>query len=1025
MLEKLYRIQNFDRYLFPNGVEHLGKQADGSFISVDPVQLLWDCFRLGAPIAHLYNQLRPQQPLEVPDVSSFVPGKDTYKSSMKKPVMQFLMNYKNELFGADVENVIVSDLYSEDSNSFMKFLNLVERLIDRIEEKGYLPPPRPLPINFPSQQETVPTDIRSMRLAELLDTERLYLHDLEKLHTFQKAIVEQNILGKEKVYTLFANLGVILDFQRRFLIQMETTLSFSVDEQRLGYLFLTMEDQFCSVYEPYCGNYEFAVKCAAEEKNSLMDVIKMTNPDFPHYKELQEGLESAKRIADTVNEQKRKEENRKQKIDLVERMEEWKELNPDDLGELLLWDKFPMSSGDQEREYLIFLFSGLLLCCKDLGRRSKNRQSRKDRNFVNEVSNYALRGNISIHLISRVIDTSNEDLTNCGICVYWKDQNSIETFTLKCRNHEQVRLWKSRMERLMEDERRKRKSVAEAQFDVMNKYNYSWTVNDDNYDSQRESMYPPQQEEQKAKVQRSKSIPVVYYPPAQNSNNNSVNSAGPKKQLTRNKTYSPTSAQDTQRGRQPDRQINSVRGSSAGSALVKNNSESYSPYVTHPRGRTNSPPPSMSFDQYPTPPQRYAPPPPGMPPSGPLPLTPQQAQSNMYSNKGNYPPSPTAVTSGYNRRPVPTPPAGPYNMNTQTSYPSPQPGYNSPQRYNAPENSSPSPIQSGFPNYSNQNYSNVRPDLNRSKSYTQSDDNISRPPRGIPRNLPQTEKQNSLSSVYSSSTLVPSPTSNLASSYFSPPPNLPLPPIPNIPLPPAPKGFSSVTSSPTSYEPPNYSKDFRRKSSASSFHSTHSGNYNERSSSPPPPVPTIPSNFPTNVTNKPPAPTKSTTVSRLEGLESSLEQFANDPDFVSSEAPPPANFYQQNNYFGNSNGSNATLTNNNSNGITHRSNSTRSATSQSFIKVRTHYGRETLVIAVQNGCLFHELYTRIEEKIRMYGGNSFLTEDETGKPRRFKMTYKDDEGDYNRIETDKDVDAAFEVAKLSVVEKGVLNVFVD
>ncbi|KAJ1557083.1 hypothetical protein HK096_009184, partial [Nowakowskiella sp. JEL0078] len=256
MVEKLYRIPYFEDYLFPGGVNRIGYQPDGSYISFDPVQLLWDCFRLGAPLAHLFNQLHTQTPLDVPNISWFAAGPDSlYKSTMKKPVMQFLVACKSELSLTEAEGSI---------------LKIVERLIEKIEDYGYLPPPRPLPFSVPNQQDTAPTDNRSKLLAELLDTERSYLQDLERMHTYQKAVLDQNILTKEKGYQIFANLDSILDFQRRFLIQMEACLSLPPDEQRLGYLFLSMEEQFCSYYEPYCGNYETAVKKAADERNSLM-----------------------------------------------------------------------------------------------------------------------------------------------------------------------------------------------------------------------------------------------------------------------------------------------------------------------------------------------------------------------------------------------------------------------------------------------------------------------------------------------------------------------------------------------------------------------------------------------------------------------------------------------------------------------------------------------------------------------------------------------------------------------------------
>ncbi|KAJ1536407.1 hypothetical protein HK096_010859 [Nowakowskiella sp. JEL0078] len=1058
MVEKLYRIPYFEQYLFPGGVNRIGHQPDGSYISFDPVQLLWDCFRLGAPLAHLFNQLHPQTPLEIPDISWFSAGPDSiYKSTMKKPVMQFLVACKSELSLTEAEgSVIVSDLYKEDTNCFVKILKIVERLIEKIEDYGYLPPPRALPFSVPNQQDSVPTDNRSKLLAELLDTERNYLQDLERLHTYQKVLLDQNILTKEKGYQIFANLDSILDFQRRFLIQMEACLSLPPNEQRLGYLFLSMEEQFCSYYEPYCGNYENAVKKAAEERNSLMrlsslmdplialpshlikpiqrickyplfiaDLIKMNGKSGLQTDELQQGLEAVKRMADTVNEQKRREENFIHKAELIERMEEWKGLNPDDFGELLLLDKFPMSSGEIERDYHIYLFSKLLLCCKDLGRRTKNRQSRKDK--TSELTTYALRGNISINLILDVRDTSNEDQTNCAICITWKDNGDKELFTLKCKNHEQVRLWKKKLERIMYEDKVNRKKDADAQFNIMYQ-NVTWGPDDEYSDSRSSSTYASskplsrtQSRSDKSGTPRSSAFPFI--PPA---------AAALSSQGLNRASSSPTIAKyDRERGRQSERQGGGPRGSSAGSALRENNSDYYNPYN---RSSSSSPPPngrsSQTNDPYGLPP--------GVPPTGPLPAPPiNQVPSNVYSHEtyfdpNGYPPSPSTPLAqiGQGRRPPPL---------------------NNFQRYdsfgNGNGNTHRSPTSQSF----NNNWSESGTNLQRSFSYTVND------PQSISQSQRvQVYRKQSVPQIVDVKTVQPTTSQITSISRRSITSNSPFTP-PNMPLPPNPTGISNNYPSQMMLPSPNQSeatleyKSNRRRPSSSSLHSSHSAeHYANRSSTPPPPVPALPSNYAFPATQPPVSSlmqqlsgsqgTPSLSAKELlEGLESSLLEYAEDPDGAATSTPPiqsPVNFYQQSGYFphnsnsssstvGSSTGSTAINTHNrkSSSQSTHSKRSTSRSASQTFIKVRTHYGRETLVVAVQMGCSFNELYTRIDEKIRMYGGNAFLTED--GAPKRLRFKYQDDAGDHIRIDNDSDVMIAFDMAKSSSVEKCVLNLYVS
>ena len=46
-------------------------------------------------------------------------------------------------------------------------------------------------------------------------------------------------LSKDTIYEIFANLPDLLDFQRRFLISLEGTLSLGPDEQRVGAVFMS------------------------------------------------------------------------------------------------------------------------------------------------------------------------------------------------------------------------------------------------------------------------------------------------------------------------------------------------------------------------------------------------------------------------------------------------------------------------------------------------------------------------------------------------------------------------------------------------------------------------------------------------------------------------------------------------------------------------------------------------------------------------------------------------------------------
>ncbi|KAJ3302948.1 hypothetical protein HDU76_005434 [Blyttiomyces sp. JEL0837] len=473
LIEKLYSFPLFEFYLFPDGWEQY-TQPDSPMM--DPVAVLWNAFRLGAPLCMIYNQLSPNQsPLNVGDVSGIRVGE--YKKVCKDNVYHFILACRNELNLAEAGDFSISELYKDETHGFMKVLKLVQVIVARIEANGLMPPKKKFPIDIPSTSLSptdAPLDNRSKVIKELVDTERIYIQSLELLNNYQKEVVKEKLLSKEQVFGIFSNLSDLLDFQRRFMVAMEATLTFAPGEQRIGLLFLQNEDAF-SVYHPFCANYQYATNIVLEEMETLKklshiiepiqlqsylikpvqrvckypllinELIKLSDSQkHPYLDELKEGLEAIKRITEKVNEESRKAENEALKNDLADRVEDWKGLNLKTFGDLILSDKLLLSTTDQEREYNLFLFEKILLCCKDLQKpRKKKRGDVKDTGTT-----YSLKGNIYISAIYSVMDISDPDIGFFAIKVEWKDGTDKVSFTVKCRTPEQVKLWKDRIERL-------------------------------------------------------------------------------------------------------------------------------------------------------------------------------------------------------------------------------------------------------------------------------------------------------------------------------------------------------------------------------------------------------------------------------------------------------------------------------------------------------------------------------------------------------------------------------------------------
>jgi cell division control protein 24 len=95
-------------------------------------------------------------------------------------------------------------------------------------------------------------------------------------------------------------------------------------------------------------------------------LLKKSSPvDYPHYDELKAGSAAAKRITDKINEAQRRAENLQTVQNLASRVDDWKGHHVSQFGELLLDDIFIVTKSMVDREYHVFLFERIILCCKE------------------------------------------------------------------------------------------------------------------------------------------------------------------------------------------------------------------------------------------------------------------------------------------------------------------------------------------------------------------------------------------------------------------------------------------------------------------------------------------------------------------------------------------------------------------------------------------------------------------------------------------------------------------------------------
>lgn len=169
--ERLLGVPNFENYL-NNSQSHNDFFSSG--IANDPVSLLWQCFRKGSSLCVLFNALKPAKPLIVNSEAHL-----TSINACKASVYHFLLACRNELGYGDDDLFSISQLYQDDTNGFIKVAKTVSLILDKLEERNLLLKRKKV-LRY-DQDIKKPKDNRAKVVAELLDTERKYVQDMETL----------------------------------------------------------------------------------------------------------------------------------------------------------------------------------------------------------------------------------------------------------------------------------------------------------------------------------------------------------------------------------------------------------------------------------------------------------------------------------------------------------------------------------------------------------------------------------------------------------------------------------------------------------------------------------------------------------------------------------------------------------------------------------------------------------------------------------------------------------------------------
>ncbi|KAJ4497205.1 hypothetical protein C8R41DRAFT_760425 [Lentinula lateritia] len=524
---RLMRIRGFDYYF------KLASSSD-SRQSTDPVTQLWDLFSLGIPLCYLFDLLPEDEGFKKLNNSEFNEKFEQNPDRAKKhSILMFAMQLTSEAVTQhipDCEPFTVTELWLRSSNDgLVKVVKTVKAIVDHLpaavfEEAPPSPPYISSHDSFDSLSDphvSIPPAgsreaARNNIIREMVETERKYVQDLEIMQKYSTALSQSNIIDQDTIHLLFPGLNKLLNFQRKFLIKFESTAELQWQEQRWGQLFIESEDEFI-VYEPYCGNYTTASELMLTHEQSLAALNHLINvkgelpaflikpvqrvckypllldslikassaDDYPYYDELKAGSDAAKRITDKINEAQRQAENEQTVKNLQSRVDDWKGHHLENFGQLLLDDIFIVTKSEIDREYHVFLFEKIILCCKEaLPPPPNGRKVNKSNSILKKQGTSSplqlpggfgqpqkkstpllLKGRIFLGNVTQAIPTgNNRNSTSSGVptqyplAVWWKGDDDLEYFTLRCRREDQMKQWESTINRLIREAAQRRAS---------------------------------------------------------------------------------------------------------------------------------------------------------------------------------------------------------------------------------------------------------------------------------------------------------------------------------------------------------------------------------------------------------------------------------------------------------------------------------------------------------------------------------------------------------------------------------------
>lgn len=263
--------------------------------STDPVTQLWDLFSYGVPLCYIFDQLPEEEGFKKINNSDFKQdGNEPIPDRAKKHgIALFAMQIRTDKVTQNIpgcELFTVTDLWDRDSTDGLvkvrshcsatlcssphahitKVIKTVIAIVNHLPPHAFeeSPPSPPYMSSHDSFEGSLSNDsntqlpapnaqesARNNIVREMVETERKFVQDLEIMQVspfvlsltplsecsskkYSTALSQSNLIDQDTIHLLFPNLNKLLNFQRKFLIRLESTIELPWTDQRWGQHFL-------------------------------------------------------------------------------------------------------------------------------------------------------------------------------------------------------------------------------------------------------------------------------------------------------------------------------------------------------------------------------------------------------------------------------------------------------------------------------------------------------------------------------------------------------------------------------------------------------------------------------------------------------------------------------------------------------------------------------------------------------------------------------------------------------------------